>query len=350
MSPALSVLDPSPIFEGQTGGQALQETRAMAQRCEALGYARYWVQEHHNTPCFASVAPEVLIADLAAHTHEISIGAGGVMLPNYSPLKVAEQFSTLSALHPGRIELGIGRATGADPRASAALLGPGAASFPTMLRLLMDWLLDASGQRALDADHRASGIHARPSAPAVSLWTLVSSPETAAFAGAMGLRAAFADFLAPGGAAPALAAYREAFSPSAFAAEPYCAVAYTVLAAPSAAAARVAAAPAAAWNIARAAGHFAPFPKAAAAKKVLERAGPAALKAAEERMLIGTAAQVAAELTARCAASGADEAFLLTIAASPEARAQSYRLIAEAAGLSPRGTAGAPIAAQAALG
>ncbi|MEL6957220.1 MAG: MsnO8 family LLM class oxidoreductase, partial [Pseudomonadota bacterium] len=126
MPPILSVLDPAPIFEGRTAQNALADTRDLAVACDELGYSSYWVQEHHNTPCFASVAPEILMADLAARTQSITLGAGGVLLPNYSPLKVAEQFSTLSALYPGRIELGLGRATGADPRTSAALLGPGA--------------------------------------------------------------------------------------------------------------------------------------------------------------------------------------------------------------------------------
>jgi len=209
----LSVLDPTPIRTGQTAREALAETRELAVLADRLGYCRYWVQEHHNTPSFAGTAPEILIADLAARTSRIRIGAGGVMLPNYSPLKVAEQFMTLSALQGERIDLGIGRATGADPRTSAALLGPGAHAFPTMFQLLKDWLLEASGTPLPD-DHRAAGIHARPSAGLPELWLLASSSESAAFAGAMGVRLAFAEFLSPTGAAEAVAAYRAAFTPS----------------------------------------------------------------------------------------------------------------------------------------
>lgn len=330
MSVALSVLDPAPIFEGRTAAHALTESRALAQATEAMGYQRYWVQEHHNTPSFASVSPEVLIADLATHTRSIKLGAGGVMLPNYSPLKVAEQFATLSALHPGRIELGLGRATGADPRTSAALLGPGVKTFPTMLRMLMDWLLDASGEAPLPENHRASGIHARPTAPHPDLWLLASSAETAAFAGAMGTKLAFADFLAPGGATEALAAYRDAFVPSPFSEQPYGAVALVVLAAETEAEAQAAALPGAAWNVARARGAFIPFPSPEAAGRILDQAGPDAASAARSRSLVGDSASVAQRLTEVANTSGADELFLLTIAGDPTVRINSYRRIIDA--------------------
>lgn len=333
VKPILSVLDPSPIFEGRTAAAALEETRELAIACDALGYSSYWVQEHHNTPCFASVAPEILIADLAARTKRITLGAGGVMLPNYSPLKIAEQFSTLSALHPGRIELGVGRATGADPRASAALLGPGADSFPRMLRLLMDWLLDSSGEAPLGEDHRAHGIHARPSAPKVPLWALVSSPEAAAFAGAMGLRIAFADFLAPGGAPLAIAAYRQAFSPSQFAETPYAAIAFVGLAASTEDQAHREASPAAAWNILRSAGRFAPFPGKILADAILNRMETSAVTAARSRAIVGTPGRVAGEIQERCQAAQAEEAFVLTIAENISARIASYTMIADAMGV-----------------
>ena len=204
--PALSVLDPSPIFEGKSGADAFSDTIALAQRAEALGYRSYWVQEHHNAPCFASVAPEILIAALGARTSTIRLGSGGVMLPNYSPLKIAEQFAALETLYPGRIELGLGRATGADPRASAALLGPGANEFPQMLRLLLDWLLDTSAgtktiQRASCLWHQSQF---RRAIDQMSGCCRLQS-QSAAFAGQMGLKLAFADFLSPGGAEPALA-------------------------------------------------------------------------------------------------------------------------------------------------
>ncbi len=327
--PALCVLDPSPVFDGRTPADALIETRALAQAADALGYHRYWVQEHHNAPSFAGTAPEVLIADLAARTSRIKLGSGGVMLPNYSPLKVAEQFAMLSALHPGRIDLGLGRATGADPRTSAALLGPGAQAFPGMLQLLLDWLLDASGETSLPTDHRAHGIHARPAGARPEVWLLVSSAESASFAGAMGLKLAFADFLNPGGARAAIAAYAHAFRPSRFAPEPYSAVGLVALAADSDEDAARLTRPAAAWTIARARGGFAAFPGAAETEAILDAAGPAALEAARARSLAGTGAHVAGRLREIAMQTGAQEFFLLTIAPSLDTRVRSLQLIAE---------------------
>ncbi|NBC20685.1 MAG: MsnO8 family LLM class oxidoreductase [Alphaproteobacteria bacterium] len=326
----LSVLDPSPVFAGRTAQEALGETRALAEAADSLGYRAFWVQEHHNAPSFAGTAPEILIADLAARTSRLMIGSGGVMLANYSPLKVAEQFTTLSALYPGRIELGLGRATGADPRTSAALLGPGSEAFPQMLRMLIDWLQDASGEVPLPDNHRARGIHARPAGARPDVWLLASSPESAAFAGAMGLKLAFAEFLNPGGSTDALKAYREAFEPSLIAPEPHAGVALVTLAAPTREEARRLGAPAAAWNIKRAQGRFAPFPGETETAAILDEAGPAAVDYARARSLSGTGADVAAGLGEIARSAGADEFFLLTIAPSVETRIDSLRRIADA--------------------
>ncbi|MEL6693553.1 MAG: MsnO8 family LLM class oxidoreductase, partial [Pseudomonadota bacterium] len=231
MKPTLSILDPSPVFKGRTAADALNETRTLAIAADDMKFRSYWVQEHHNASSFAGTTPEVLMADLAARTSRISLGSGGIMLPNYSPLKVAEWGQTLSQLYPGRIEIGLGRATGADPRTSAALLGPGGQNFPTMLRMLMDWMLDASGEAYFPEDHRARGIAANPAGARPDLWMLCSSPASAAFAGQMGVKLAFADFLNPGGAKDALDAYHEAFEPSPFCKQPYAGVGLVVLAA-----------------------------------------------------------------------------------------------------------------------
>ncbi|MEO0722608.1 MAG: MsnO8 family LLM class oxidoreductase [Pseudomonadota bacterium] len=329
-APILSVLDPSPVFEGRSATDALNETRALAEAADAMGLRSYWVQEHHNAPSFAGTTPEVLIADLAARTRQIKVGSGGVMLPNYSPLKVAEQFMALEALNPGRIELGLGRATGADPRASAALLGWNADSFPQMLGLLQDWLLDASGEQPLPDGHRAAGIHANPAATRPDLWMLSSSASSAAFAGAMGLKLAFADFLAPGGAVAALQAYREAFKPSAFAAEPWGAIGLVALAAETEAEAHRLAQSGAAWNVARARGAFMPFPPVDQAEALLAAAGEDAVAAARSRARVGNEQSVAAGITDLCRQAGADEVFVLTIADSAEARIASYRLLKDA--------------------
>ncbi|MEM0985147.1 MAG: MsnO8 family LLM class oxidoreductase [Pseudomonadota bacterium] len=323
MMKRLSVLDPTPIREGHSASHALQETRALAEATDGLGYSAYWVQEHHNTESFAGTAPEVLIADLAARTKTLRIGSGGVMLPNYSPLKVAEQFLTLEALYPGRIDLGIGRATGADPRTSAALLGPGAASFPTMFQLLKDWLLDADGV-PLAHDHRAAGIHARPSASRPELWLLTSSTESAAYAGAVGAKLAFAEFLSPTGAKEAISAYRANFAPSPFCVAPHAAVGTLALAAETDSDAEAESRVAVAWNIKRAGGQFAPFPTVEEAETIIARTPGHVVDHFNARSLTGKADRVATKLKQHLDETDADEAFILTITATPEARRESY--------------------------
>lgn len=326
MKPTLSILDPSPIFQGRSAADALNETRALAQAADTMNYRAYWVQEHHNASSFAGTTPEVLIADLAARTSRIALGSGGIMLPNYSPLKVAEWGQTLSQLYPGRIEIGLGRATGADHRASAALLGPGGQNFPTMLRMLMDWMLDASGEAAFPDDHRARGIAANPAGPRSDLWMLCSSPGSAAFAGQMGLKLAFADFLNPGGAKDALDAYHDAFEPSPFCAEPYAGIGLVVLAAETEAEANRLSAPIKAWALGRATGKFTPYLDTDAAVEALERAP----LAPPQRGIIGTGETVAKRLLETAQDTNADEFFLLSITDSLKTRINSYRLIEQA--------------------
>ncbi len=332
MSPILSVLDPSPVFEGRTARAALLETRALAEATDQMGYRSYWVQEHHNSPSFAGTAPEILIADLATRTERLKIGSGGVMLPNYSPLKVAEQFAMLSALHPGRIELGFGRATGADPRASAALLGPGAQEFPQMLNLLLGWLLDTSNELAIPANHPAHGIFANPQGHRPDVWMLSSSPQSAAFAGGMGLKLAFADFLSPGGAGAAIAAYRKSFQPSPFNAEPYAAVGLVALAADRDAEAHELAATLRAWSLGLSFRQGAAFQSVENATATLARADADAVAATRSRAIVGDGHIVATGLKAAAEEAGADELFILSVADTTEARLRSYELIADAFG------------------
>ncbi len=326
MKPTLSILDPSPIFKGRSAADALNESRALVQAADTMNFRSYWVQEHHNASSFAGTTPEVLMADLAARTSRITLGSGGIMLPNYSPLKVAEWGQTLSQLYPERIEIGLGRATGADPRASAALLGPGGQNFPTMLRMLMDWLLDSSGEVKFPEDHRARGIAANPAGPRPDLWMLCSSPGSAAFAGQMGLKLAFADFLNPGGANDALAAYHDAFEPSPFCAEPYAAVGLVVLAAETQAEADRLSAPIKAWALGRATGKFTPYLATDTALETLERAP----LEPPQRGIIGTGETVAQRLMETAEQTRAREFFLLSITDSLETRIQSYRLIEQA--------------------
>lgn len=323
MKPTLSILDPSPVFKGRTTQDALNETRALAAAADEMNYRAYWVQEHHNAPSFAGTTPELMMADLASRTQRIMLGSGGIMLPNYSPLKVAEWGQTLSQLYPGRIEIGLGRATGADPRTSAALLGPGAQTFPTMLRLLMDWMLDASGQVKLTHDHRAQGIGAHPAGENPDLWMLCSSPGSAAFAGEMGLKLAFADFLNPGGARAALDAYHTAFKPSPFCPTPYAGIGLFVLAAETEAEAERLAGSVRAWSLSRGAGHFRPYLSADEAATYLDDAP----LEPPQRGIVGTGEQVARRLLDAATEARAQELFLLSITDSLDTRIASYRLI-----------------------
>ena len=326
MKPTLSILDPSPIFNGRSAADALNETRALAIAADRMNFRSYWVQEHHNASSFAGTTPEVLMADLAARTSRISLGSGGIMLPNYSPLKVAEWGQTLSQLYPGRIEIGLGRATGADPRTSAALLGPGGQNFPTMLRMLMDWMLDASGEVRFPDDHRARGIAANPAGQRPDLWMLCSSPASAAFAGQMGVKLAFADFLNPGGAKDALAAYHDAFEPSPFCAQPYAGVGLVVLAAETQAEAERLSAPIKAWALGRATGKFIPYLETDAALDALERAP----LEPPQRGIIGTGETVGQRLIETAQETRASEFFLLSITDRLDTRINSYRLIEQA--------------------
>lgn len=263
------------------------------------------------------------MADLAARTRGIVLGSGGIMLPNYFPLKVAEWGQSLSQLYPGRIEIGLGRATGADPRASAALLGPGGQNFPAMLRMLMDWMLDASGEVPLPEDHRARGISANPKGPHADLWMLCSSPGSAAFAGQLGLKLAFADFLNPGGAKDALDAYHNAFEPSPFCAQPYAGIGLVVLAADTDAEAERLSAPIKAWALGRGTGTFTPYLSTEEATAFLAQAP----LEAPERGIIGSALSVAQRLSETAQNCRANELFLLSITDHLDTRIESYRLI-----------------------
>jgi len=325
-TPVLSVLDPSPVFEGRTARSALTESRALALALDDSSYRAYWVQEHHNATSFAGTAPEILMADLASRTRRLVLGSGGIMLPNYSPLKVAEWGQTLNQLYPGRIEIGLGRATGADPRASAALLGPGAHAFPTMMTLLLDWLRDAAGDKPIGSDHRAHSISAHPPGPHPDIWLLCASPDSARFAGTLGLKMAFADFLNPGGARPALKAYRAAFRPSVFSSEPYTAIGLTVLAAETESRAHQLAAPVTAWAMRRQTIGFTAFQDRFTAQAELDRAG----QMLPRRGVIGTAAQIAAHLMDLHQQTAMEEVFLVTITDRLEDRLNSYRLIEQA--------------------
>jgi luciferase family oxidoreductase group 1 len=223
----LSVLDLAPIVEGETAAHALRKSLDLARHVERLGYTRYWVAEHHNMKGIASAATSVVIGYLAGGTSRIRVGAGGVMLPNHAPLLIAEQFGTLEALYPGRIDLALGRAPGTDQRTARALRRDWSNpdQFPQDVLELQAFLGPAEPAQALVA---VPGVDSR-----VPLWILGSSLYGAQLAAALGLPYAFASHFAPDALLPALAAYRGNFQPSAQLDKPYAAAGINVFAAPT---------------------------------------------------------------------------------------------------------------------
>ncbi len=223
----LSLLDLVPVTEGGTVGEALARAAALAAHAERLGYHRYWTAEHHGMPGIASAATAVVLAHVGAATRTIRIGAGGIMLPNHAPLAIAEQFGTLDALFPGRVDLGLGRAPGSDQRVARALrrtLAGGADHFPQ----------DIMELQAYFAGDDRPGFLATPGAGAqVPLWILGSSLYGAQLAAALGLPYAFASHFAPDALDEALHIYRRDFRPSAQLREPYAMAGFNIFAADS---------------------------------------------------------------------------------------------------------------------
>ncbi|MBB1025774.1 MULTISPECIES: LLM class flavin-dependent oxidoreductase [unclassified Dietzia] len=224
----LSVIDFASVRPGQSVGDALRDSVALARKAEELGYERVWYSEHHNMGSIASSAPAVLMAHIASQTQRIRLGSGGVMLPNHSPLVIAEQFGTLAELHPGRIDLGLGRAPGTDPQTFRALRrDPSAAErFPDDVRELQAFLGDSPSDLA-----RTRGITATPGrGTRIPLYILGSSLFGAQLAAAYGLPYAFASHFAPDALEQASAVYRDRFEPSDQLAEPYMIAAVNVVA------------------------------------------------------------------------------------------------------------------------
>jgi luciferase family oxidoreductase group 1 len=326
----LSVLDQSPVAEGATGAQALHNTLDLARLADALGYHRYWVAEHHGGPSLAGAAPEVLIGPIAAATSRLRVGSGGVMLPHYSPLKVAESFSLLSGLFPGRIDLGLGRAAGTDPMTTFALqrdrnrAAPD--DFPEQLAELLAYLDDR-----MPPDHpfaRLAGVlPGRPERP--EPWLLGSSPQSGVWAAQLGLPYAFADFINPRGAEIATR-YHETFEPSERLPASRAAVAAWALAADSEAEAeRLAASSRMTFSLLRR-GRLIPVPPPDTALRYLAQHGD---ETSGRRSVLGTGEQVREQLEALAREYHAEEVIVVTITHDHEARRRSYELIADAFGL-----------------
>jgi len=229
----LGVLDQIPIRAGGTAGQAISESFALAERCDELGFTRYWLAEHHNAGSLACAAPEILIPQVAGRTKRMRVGSGGIMLPHYSSLKVAESFRTITTQFPGRIDLGIGRAPGSDGRTARALVhGPGSMGvdrFPEQVLDLYGWLADD-----LPPDHEFREVRASPpNAPMPDLWMLGSSHYGGHIAAELGWRFCFAHFISPDGGEGVVRKYLDRFQPSPAAAEPQASLGVSVTVAPT---------------------------------------------------------------------------------------------------------------------
>ena len=336
----LSVLDQSPISEGSSGSQALRNTIDLAQLADRLGYHRYWVAEHHGGPMLAGASPEVLIGPIAAATSSIRVGSGGVMLPHYSPLKVAESFTMLAGLYPGRIDLGLGRAAGTDPMTTFALQRDrrqgSPDDFPEQLAELLAYL-----ENTLPDDHpfhRLAGtLPGRPEVPAP--WLLGSSLQSAIWAGQLALPYAFADFINPEGVEIA-AAYREHFEPTEQSPVHRTAVAAWVLCAETEEEARRLAASSRMAMMLLRRNRLIEVPSPEKALEFLAREGKTVDNAMPgRRAIVGTPEKVAADVEALAVQYGAEEVIAVTITYDHEARRHSYELLAETMGLEPRDVA-----------
>jgi len=331
----LSVLDQSPISQGSSGAQALRNTLDLAALADRLGYHRYWVAEHHGGPMLAGPSPEALIGPIAAATTRIRVGSGGVMLPHYSPLKVAETFSVLAGLFPGRIDLGLGRAAGTDPMTTFALQRDRRQAAPDdfaqQLAELLGYLNDQ-----LPPDHPfarlAATLPGRPEAP--EPWLLGSSPQSALWAAELGLPYAFADFINPQGA-EITALYRERFAEHEHAAShPRTAVAVWVICADSDEEARLLAESGRMTFTLLRRGQLIAVPPPEDAREFLaadDRAGGG--PRSERRAILGSPATVGRELEEVVARYGAEEAIVVSITYDHLARRRSYELLAEVFGL-----------------
>ena len=333
----LSVLDQSPIPAGATATDALHNTLDLAKTADALGYHRYWLAEHHASAALAGVAPEAMIGPIALATSRIRVGSGGIMLPHYSPFKVAETFALLSALAPGRIDLGLGRAPGSDQRTAFALQRDRSRRMPHDFPEMLDELTAYLGA-TMPADHVFAPLQdlMPTGGGSPELWMLGSSPESAYWAAERGLPYCFADFINSDGAQLARA-YRQKFQPSAHLAEPYVMAATWTIAAPSTEEAERLAAPARMMFAHLIAGTPIPVPSVAQALAWLD-AHPQADRRAR-RTVLGTPGRVRSGLDEVAAEYGADELMLVNIMADHATRRRSYELVATEYGLAPAAAA-----------
>lgn len=338
LSPALDfgVVDQAPVRKGGSAREALREAVELATATEALGYRRFWVAEHHNLPSLASTSPEILIGQIAAHTQRIRVGSGGVMLMHYSALKVAENFRMLESLYPGRIDLGLGRAPGGDPRSARALAHPApmrdVSLYPQLIDDLVGYLQDD-----LPPDHPFAAVRAGPSGEgSPEVWLLGSGIDSALLAAERGLPFSFAHFFGTATEhAPAICeAYRRRFRATSHAGEARLHLALQVTCAETEAEAERLASSLDVGRIQMArqqgAGILPPEEALAYHFTPEERAF---VKASRRSMIVGDPGQVRDRIEAVATSCGARELGIVTICYDFQARKRSYELVAEAFGI-----------------
>ncbi len=328
----LSVIDQSPVSAGSTPADALRNTIELARLADRLGYQRYWIAEHHAIPALASPAPEILIDRVAAETSAIRVGSGAVLLPHYSPLKVAETFRVLHALYPDRIDLGIGRAPGGTPLDSYALRRdrdrqPPADDFPKLLLELLAWL--HGGFPPDHPFHRIAVTPAMPGAPDV--WLLGSSLWSASAAAQLGLPYSFAHFIDPLPTRSALEHYRSHFIP-ADGSQPQIILALTVICAETDDEAERLASSARLFRSRALLGDLRPIPTP---EEALAELGPRAAKPVREsgewpRSVVGGPEHMRSQLIDMASQLAVDELMVVTIVHGHRARLRSYELLADA--------------------
>jgi luciferase family oxidoreductase group 1 len=333
----VSVLELAPVGDGASPASALRDSIERAEVADDLGFHRFWVAEHHNMPGIASSSPPVLLAAVAAATSSIRVGSGGVMLPNHAALAVAEQFGMLEALHPGRVDLGLGRAPGTDPLTARALrrsTGPATADdFPAQLVELFGFFSGEMGD-----DHPYRHITAVPAlGHEPEIWLLGSSGYSAEAAGYLGLPFSFAHHFSAANTLPALARYREVFRPSTRLEAPHAMVAVGVVCAETEDEARWLAGPSALSFLRLRSGRPGPLPTpeeaAAHPYTPMERE---MIRSWTASRIIGDPAQVRAGLEELLDRTGADEVMITTMLHGHEGTVRSHRLVAETLGIPER--------------
>jgi luciferase family oxidoreductase group 1 len=329
----LSILDQSPIIAGHTPRDAILQTIRLAKAAERLGYHRYWLAEHHAIAALGDPCPEILVARVAAETTTIRVGTGGVLLPYYSPFKVAEQFRMLEALYPGRIDLGIGRAPGGDQMTALAMgegRYTGAEHFPEQVQFLVAYLDDA-----LPADHPFAPVKAMPSgASSPEVWLLGSSDYSGALAAQLGLRFAFAHFISADGGESVMRDYRERFEPSPREPAPQSLLCVFAICAETQERAERLAQSIDLRRLNTDHGVNAPVPTLEEAERYpYTDADRRRIAQQRRRLVLGTPESVRTRLLDLQATAQADELMVITITGDYESRLESYTLLASAFGL-----------------